>query len=407
MKLFCLYLLAAGSLLAQFTKAVTQGNVLQAQQWFEIYDGMPMYEDFSTNTFETYAPTAGFPTTTFTLSTTGTFPSPYSAVAPVVAPFYNYFSGGQAGFSPLFKTEAPHPELTTVQPAAPPHPQMIFLDGHQAGLIALDMTTLNPVSQVVVPSVVGPFGLRPNSTGPVNEVWVLNSGNEIAAGAEVSVVNLSTQTVVTNIPTPSIPASTFAVPVGIVFTTDGATAFEVFKYDSPDSSGNNGAMVVFNAVARTVTSTMPLKFVPSALLMSPDGLTVYILSGTGTITYYDVLSGTAGLTAQSVQPGSDFGYPGISAAVAIHPDGTRLFWNVGVYLVVFDLTTRQIVNDFSSGLPTTINRTFSLSPDGSMAYFTDTEGDVAVLDTYYGTVLAAFNALGVAASIYGGPPVAP
>jgi hypothetical protein len=75
--------------------------------------------------------------------------------------------------------------------------------------------------------------------------------------------------------------------------------------------------------------------------------------------------------------------------------------------VVFDLTTRQIVNDFSSGLPTTINRTFSLSPDGSMAYFTDTEGDVAVLDTYYGTVLAAFNALGVAASVYGGPPVAP
>ena len=284
---------------------------------------------------------------------------------------------------------------------------MIFLDGHGAGVVALDMTTLNPVSQVVVPSVVGPFGLRPSTTGPANEVWVLNSGNEVPAGAEVSVVNLSTQTLVTNILTPSIPASTFAVPMGIVFTPDGSTAFEIFKYDTPDSAGNLGAMVVFNAPARTVTSTMPLKFTPTAVLMSPDGLTAYILSSAGTITYYDVLSGTAGLTAQSVQPGSEFGYPGIFSAVAIHPDGTRMFWNVGVYLVVFDLTTRQIINDFNSGLPTTVNRTFSLSQDGSMAYFSDTQGDVAVLDTYSGTVLDSFNLLGVALSIYGGPPVAP
>jgi hypothetical protein len=194
--------------------------------------------------------------------------------------------------------------------------------------------------------------------------------------------------------------------MGIVFTNDGATAFEALKYDSPDSAGNNGALLVFDAVNRTLTSTMLLKFVPTALLMAPDGLTAYILSNTGMITYYDVLSGTADLSVSTYPPGSNAGYPGAGSAVYIHPDGTRLFWNVGVYLTVFDLTTRQVTNQFNSGLPTTVNRTFSLSQDGGRAYFSDQQGDVAILDTYYGTVLASYNA-GAATSIFGGPPIAP
>ena len=76
----------------------------------------------------------------------------------------------------------------------------------------------------------------------------------------------------------------------------------------------------------------------------------------------------------------------------LREDGTRLFWNVGVYLTVFDLTTRQVTNQFNSGLPTTVGRTFSLSQDGRRAYFSDRQGDVAILDTYYGTVLASYNA---------------
>ena len=56
---------------------------------------------------------------------------------------------------------------------------------------------------------------------------------------------------------------------------------------------------------------MLLKFVPAALLMAPDGLTAYILSNTGTITYYDVLSGTSDLTVSTYPPGSNAGYPGV------------------------------------------------------------------------------------------------
>jgi DNA-binding beta-propeller fold protein YncE len=252
---------------------------------------------------------------------------------------------------------------------------------------------------VVVPSTTGPFGIRPNATSASNEVWVLNSGFEVSSGVnEVSVVDLGGQSVVANIATPSAQAG---VPVGIVFTTDGATAFEAIKYDSADSAGNNGALVVFNAASRTVTSTMLLKSTPYALVMARDGLTAYLLATGatgGTITYYDVLSGTADLTV-SLPNYNPF------APVFIHPDGTRLFWNTNAILNIFYLTTRQVIT-VTSGLPSTASPTFSMSQDGGRVYFSDQAGDVVVLDTIYGFTLASFNA-GAAVSIFGGPPVAP
>jgi hypothetical protein len=420
MKPLCIFLIFSGSLLAQ-TLNMTEGFLGGGATALLIYDEDNASDDLTA--YEALFPPPVIPYTyhigrrveTSPKSSaapiiTGSLDTDFSAVYPAVAPFYSYFSGGQTTYSPLFRPQSeigPRADLTTVQPAAPPDPRFVFLDGYGAGFVAIDMTLLSVVSQVPVPSVVGPFGIRPNVTAPPNEVWVLNSGNEIAAGAEVSVVDLSTQSLVTNILTPSIPQSTSAVPVGIVFTADGATAFEAFQYLSPDSSGNHGALVVFDAAGRTVTSTMPLKITPNALLMAPDGLTAYILSSSGgDILYYDVLSGTADLTVATYQPGSEFGYPGFGSVVYIHPDGTRLFWNVGVYLTVFDLTTRQVTNEFNSGLPTTVGRTFSLSQDGARAYFSDPLGDVAVLDTYYGTILAAYNT-GTAVSIFAGPPVAP
>ena len=239
----------------------------------------------------------------------------YSAVGAVLNNFDSQYPDGEQWYIPLALPStlpssgpAVHPALTTLQPVPSPDPQAIFLDGLGNSLIAVDMTTFAVVGQVVVPSTSGPFGIRPNTTGPSNEVWVANAGFEVAAGAEVSVVNLGTQTLVTNIPTPSIPAS--ASPAGIVFTNDGATGFEAFRYSSPDSSGNNGALVVFDAVGRTVFSTFPLKNAPAALVMAPDGLTIYLLSSNGNLTYYDVFSGTADLTVSTVQPGSNLVTPG-------------------------------------------------------------------------------------------------
>jgi hypothetical protein len=423
MKLLCLFLLVSGLLFAQ-PNPIDEGEEAAAEGFLELFGtSSPPTTSIGTGLVHYILSGIGYGNFAIPFAVSQTSPVltgsatfPYTAVYPLVAPFYNQFPNGEVKYNPLFRSRsaaAVHLDLTTVQPVAPPDPQMIFLDGSgsTSSIIAIDLTTLTAVSHVVVPSIVGPFGIRPSATGSPNEVWVLNSGFELSSGLnEVSVVNLGAQSLLTNIVTSSIQA---AVPMGIVFTNDGATAFEALKYDSPDSAGNNGALLVFDAVDRTLTSTMLLKFVPTALLMAPDGLTAYILSNTGTITYYDVLSGTSDLTVSTYPPGSDAGYPGASSAVYIHPDGTRLFWNVGVYLTVFDLTTRQVTNQFNSGLPTTVGRTFSLSQDGGRAYFSDQQGDVAILDTYYGTVLASFIAgastsnAGAATSVFGGPPIAP
>jgi hypothetical protein len=271
------------------------------------------------------------------------------------------------------------------------------LDGTGDSILKVDLTTFAVVSQVVVPSTTGPFAIQPTPTGPGNEAWVANGGTEI------SVVDLGTQSLLSTILTPSIPQGTEPV-AGIVFTNSGATALEAVGFYTPDSSGNNGALLVIDAASQQVTSTLPLKTAPTALVMAPDGLTAYILDGGGTLTYYDVLSGTADLSVSTYLPGMSGGYPGAGSQVFIHPDGTRLFWNENYILSVFDLTTRQITN-FNSGLPSTSPVSFQLSQDGSIAFMGNGAGNVVFLDTRYGTVINTYQGVAWGTAVFGFNPV--
>jgi hypothetical protein len=93
--------------------------------------------------------------------------------------------------------------------------------------------------------------------------------------------------------------------------------------------------------------------------------------------------------------------------VFIHPDGTRLFWSVGVQLQVFDLTTRKVTQQFSSGLPTTVSSpAMYMSQDGGRVYVGDRLGDVVIMDTESGNIVVSFNT-GAAISVLGGPPSLP
>jgi hypothetical protein len=203
-------------------------------------------------------------------------------------------------------------------------------------------------------------------------------------GIQVSVVDLASQKLLTNIQTPSIPQA--SAPAGIVFTNSGATGLEAVSFLSSDSAGNNGALLVFDVVSRTLKSTMFLKDRPTALVMASDGLTAYILDDVGVLTYYDVLSGTADLSLSTYTPGLPGGYPGASSNVFIHPDGTRLFWNVGPNLVTFDLTIHKITNQFNSRLPTTSAVSMQLSQDGSLAFLSNGAGNFVTLNTSNGYV---------------------
>jgi hypothetical protein len=270
-----------------------------------------------------------------------------------------------------------------------------MLDGLGNSLLQFDLTNFSILSQVVVPSTVGPYGVRPTLMGPQNEYWVANGASGIA------IANLATQKVTANIATPSVPPG--ALPVAILFTNDGITAFEAFHYNTADASGNLGLLVVFDAVKQAVTSTLGLKYAPSAFVMAPDGLSAYLLSYTGMITYYDVLSGTADLSITTFTPGQEGGYPGNGAPVFIHPDGTRLFWNVGPQVESFDLARHQVTAEFNSGLPTTSGITMTLSQDGLTVILSDGVGNESFLDTQFGSPQGSFTAV-AAAQVFAGPP---
>jgi len=325
----------------------------------------------------------------------------YSDVDTTLEAFYDQYPDGDDKYHPFAlrrSKSAAHPaQTTTVAPVAPPNPRMILLDGLGNSLFAVDMTTLKTVSQVVVPSTSGPLGIRPSITGPANEVWVANGG------LEVSVVDLASQTLLTNILTPSVPEA--SNPVNIVFDAQGATAFEAMQFSSPDSSGNTGALLVFDAANRTVKSTLLLKYGPTALVMAPDGSTLYILDGRGMLTYYDVLSGTADLSVSTFTPGEVGGTT--SGPLFIHPDGTRLFWNINYLVFVFDLTTRKVIAQFNSGLPSTSGVAMTMSQDGGRVYLSNGAGDVVIMDTKYGNILKTSSTPGQSSLVFGGPPIAP
>jgi hypothetical protein len=92
----------------------------------------------------------------------------------------------------------------------------------------------------------------------------------------------------------------------------------------------------------------------------------------------------------------------ITGQVFIHPDGTRLLWDVG-QLEVFDLTTRKIVNEFKFGLPSTSGTSMQMSQDGSKVYVGNGLGAVVILDTRYGNMLASYQETGPS-QVFGGPP---
>jgi hypothetical protein len=278
--------------------------------------------------------------------------------------------------------ERARPRLTVEQPATPPDPQMIMFDGLGVNMMKFDLTTFAILSQVpLFPLGVTTFGIRPAATNPENEVWTAYSATGaggVTAGG-ITIVDLGAGKVVG-----TIPNNANVVPVNIVFTNSGNTALEAVDYATPDSSGNQGAILVFDAATRTLTSTLPLKNAPQQMLMAPDGLTAYILGSHFTITYYDVLSGTADLTAP-------FPLAFVAGTVFLHPDGTRLFVDEGYGLGVFDLTTHQISNNFSYDLTMyAVSISVNMSQDGSTVWVTDSLNNVTILDTRYGNVLATF-----------------
>jgi hypothetical protein len=276
-------------------------------------------------------------------------------------------------------------KFAVVQPANPGNPRMIFFDGLLNAMILYDLKTFGIVGQVTVPSQARVFGVRPES----NEVWVAHAG----LVNEISMSDVGTQSMLGAIPTPSLDPNT-NVPVGIVFTNSGLTALYAVSRFPADTAGNRGALLVYDVAGRKLTATLPLNFAPTAVLMAPDGLTAYV-AGSGKVAYYDVLSGTAELIANM---------PYFGGGIFVSPDGTRLLFDQGRELGLFDLNMRTS-SSFSYQLPATATAvSVHMAQDGSSVVVVDTQGNSTTIDARFGNVLSRAKS-DVTAKEFPGPAV--
>ncbi len=161
----------------------------------------------------------------------------------------------------------------------------------------------------------------------------------------VSVVDLSTNAVVAQIPV-GAPAYGVAVDAG------GSRV-----YVTTDTSSNNGALMVLDAVSQTVVGTVPLAK-PRGVAVSANGQEVYVTHGE---TFFSIVDAQS-LTLKSTLPmpvSTNYG-------IALAPDGKTAYVGAAQELSSVDLPT-QTSSALSTPTPALV-RGVDLEPTGRLLY---------------------------------------
>ncbi len=146
---------------------------------------------------------------------------------------------------------------------------------------------------------------------------------------------------------------------------------------------------VIDISTNTVVATIPVGATPTAVILSPDGSRAYV-----TTQGYDPLLGpsytisvidTATNTVVATIPGA--------GRLAISPDGTRLYgldWHPGVGVEVIDTSTNSVVATIP--IPGTVSGSLAVTPDGAHLYIGAAyTGDIFIADTTTNTVVDAIS----------------
>ncbi|MCB1110283.1 MAG: beta-propeller fold lactonase family protein [Chlamydiia bacterium] len=194
-----------------------------------------------------------------------------------------------------------------------------------------------------------------------------------SAGSTVSVIETTSNTLITTIPVGSSPRS-------ISFTPDGRFAYVA----------NNGddTVSVIDASINTVIATVPVGADPIGIGVNPNGNFVYVLNSTG-----DTISVISTATNTVVDTFLIGDAPG---RVGYLPDGSRAY--VGTLndsmFVVIDAIANSVITKVPVGSdPTGV----AVTPDGRFAYVVNaSDGTYDVLDTATNTLLpgSPFGAFG-------------
>ncbi|CAN5341713.1 hypothetical protein BH09BAC6_BH09BAC6_23100 [soil metagenome] len=177
-------------------------------------------------------------------------------------------------------------------------------------------------------------------------------------GNTVSVINTSTNSVVSTIPVG-------LEPVGVTVSPDGTRVYTANTYA--------GTVSVINTVTNSVIATVPLGSYPFGILASPDGTRVYVANfNDGTLS---IINAASNKVTSVISVGAH------AQCIASNADGSRLYVTNYVDHVVYiiDTSTYRVVNTVYIGIEPWA---LWVTPDGSRVYVGSSNSSiVSVINT--------------------------
>jgi YVTN family beta-propeller protein len=222
----------------------------------------------------------------------------------------------------------------------------------------IDLTTNTVITTISDPSFNQPYTVTINAAG--TKAYVTNSN-----GATITIIDIANNTVIGTI-------SGFDGPSGMVIAPDGVTAY-VNNYGGPILGSGNGITVrVVDLNTNTIVGApITVGLAPASLAITPDGAFVYVINYvdgntlTGTIsiiqtstnTVVGTIPGFSGPFAIAITPNGKFAY--------ITNFGSNNFSPVGTTVSVVNLTTNTVIATPTVG---TQPSGLAITPDGRIAY---------------------------------------
>ncbi len=190
----------------------------------------------------------------------------------------------------------------------------------------------------------------------------------IANGASgtISVVNTTTNAVVT-----SIPVSAF--PHGVAVSPDGSRVYV--------ASSSSNTVSIINTATNAVIATIPNGSAPWGVAVTPDGSTAYV-ANSGNDFIWAINTATNTVTATIHTGGS------LTSGLVVSPDGSRLYsanYNAGT-LSVINTATNAVISTIA--VAPLLNFP-AISPDGTRLYITSPSGLVYVINTTTNTIVTS------------------
>ncbi|MGK2887773.1 MAG: beta-propeller fold lactonase family protein [Rhodococcus sp. (in: high G+C Gram-positive bacteria)] len=249
--------------------------------------------------------------------------------------------------------------MTTVAPATQAGPFAYICNSEGANVSVVDIATNTVTATVAVGA--HPYGVAVTPDGA--RVYVSNVNSNT-----VSVISAANNTVIATVTVGSYP-------YGVAVTPDGSRVYV--------ANGESYNVSVISTATNTVIATVAVGGRPKGVAVTPDGSRAYVANGNNV----SVISTATNTVTATVAVGDS------PDGVAITPDGTRVYVanvypsNGGNNVSVISTATNTVTSTVTVG--GTYPSGVAVTPDGSRVYVTIFGGDhVSVISTATNTVTA-------------------